>query len=90
MSYTPKGVPRAAILALDEHGAQFTTDLAGIIQKSVKDLRTALMPASAHGLVRFEPRKRPGGRGVPAVLWYLTPAGAKLAERLAAEQGAEA
>jgi predicted ArsR family transcriptional regulator len=82
MSYTPRGIPRAAILALDEHGAQFSAELSNLAAAATKDLVTALAPAMAHGLLRSEPRKRPGGRGRPATLWYLTPVGARLAEQL--------
>lgn len=82
MSYTPNGIPRAALLALDEHGAQFSPELRNLAATATKDLVTALAPAIEHGLLLSEPRKRPGGRGRPATLWFLTPAGAKLAEQL--------
>jgi DNA-binding MarR family transcriptional regulator len=85
MSYAPKDTARAILIALDEHGAQLSPDLARLAGVEQYTLGQNLETAIRRGLIGRKPsvhnRKR-------CVLWYLTPEGAALAEALATEEGA--
>lgn len=83
--FIPRGRPAAALLSLDEDGAQFTTDLAKKLGIYRDDLRSVMKASIQHGLVNTEHRKIGAKRHA---LWYLTPDGARVAEVLRSMTGA--
>lgn len=83
--FIPRGRPAAALLTLDEDGAQFTSDLTKKLGIYRDDLRSAMKASIEHGLVDTEHRKIGTKRHA---LWYLTPDGARVAELLRSMSGA--
>jgi DNA-binding MarR family transcriptional regulator len=84
--YTPNDEARAILLALDEHGAQLSPDLARLAGVQQYMLNSYLSAAIRRSLIGRDPRVHNGKR---CALWYLTPAGSKVAEALATEGAAE-
>lgn len=70
--YTPRvgSICHRAILALDEHGAQYEHDLKRLLEMSdVDHLHASLASAVKAGVINHE-RRRIGKKGV--TLWFLT------------------
>lgn len=68
-----------ALLLLDEHGAQFATDLADLLGIDRSALNVNVAGAVRHGLIAHERRTR---NGRSHALWFLTPKAYPLIDRI--------
>jgi DNA-binding MarR family transcriptional regulator len=84
--FKPNDEARSIFLALDEHGAQLSPDLARLAGVQQYMLNSYLSAAIRRSLIGRDPRVHNGKR---CALWYLTPAGSKVAEALATEGAAK-
>lgn len=85
MNYIPSGTPRAALLALGEHGAQYGSRVASRLGIETRQVNRAFEACVRHELVDREVRIHEGHK---QVFWFLTPAGAKVASQLSSEVAA--
>jgi DNA-binding MarR family transcriptional regulator len=84
-NYIPRGKALKALLFLDEEGAQYNGDLAIHIGCARGDTIRALESALRHKLISREQRFRSVSE--QDWLWFLTPAGCELLDRMRLAEG---